>query len=147
MVPSRFFLLDRLPLTANGKVDRGALPKVDGRRPELATPYVEPATRMELELADIWRDLLHLDKVGVADNLFDLGAQSIHVVQAHSRLKSLVNAGLSIVTIFQYPTIGSLAKYLTSSGESLLSENIQTRAERQRAVRAQQLTRRKSNNV
>lgn len=148
MVPSRFFLLDRLPLTANGKVDRGALPNVDGNRPEIATLYVEPATKMEHDLVEIWRDLLHLDKIGVADNLFDLGAQSIHVVQAHSRLKSSVNAEISIVAIFQYPTIGSLARYLTSSKESLLTENIRAKAERQRAVRArQQLIRGKSKNV
>lgn len=139
MVPSLIFLLDHFPLTANGKVDRGALPKLNGKRPEMATPYIEPQTKMEQELAGIWQELLHLDNVGVEDNLFDLGAQSIHVVQAHSRFTKLVDTELRIVTLFQYPTIRSLAKCLTSTQyESFSTGNIQAQANRQRAAQAQQ---------
>ena len=149
MVPSQFILLDRLPLTANGKVDRRALPTINGDRPNLATPYIEPTTKMERELAEIWRELLHLDKVGVADNLFDLGARSIHMVQAHSRLQLLVNSDLRIVTMFQYPTIGSLAKYLGSNIEEPRStEKVRAQAEMQRVAQARrQMARRKSTNV
>ncbi len=149
MVPSMFFMLDQLPLTANGKVDRRALPNVGGNRPELATPFVEPTTKMEQDLAEIWRELLHLHKVGVADNLFDLGAQSIHVVQAHSRLKTALNREFGIVTLFQYPTIGSLAMYLSSLGsEHGSTGKIQAQAERQRAAQARrQLARGNMTNV
>jgi pyochelin synthetase len=137
MIPSLFLLLDRLPLTPNGKVDRRALPQVNENRPELVTPYVEPATKMEQELAEIWRELLRVDRVGVADNLFDLGAQSIQVVQAHSKLKQMVDAELGIVTLFQYPTIRSLARYLTSAdNQSLSTGKIRAQADKQRAAQA-----------
>lgn len=149
MVPSNYVLLGQLPITANGKVDRQSLPKLIGVRPELSTAYVEPRSTMESELARIWRELLHLDRVGVTDNLFDLGAQSIHVVQAHARIAKLTERTLGIVNLFQYPTIGSLSQYLKSTIENHVPiGKIRAQAEMQRAAQAkQQIARMKRTNV
>lgn len=145
MVPSLFVLLASLPLTANNKVDRQALPKVNGTRPALTSPFVEPSTKLEEQLTEIWRELLHLDMVGTADNLFDLGAQSLHVVQAHSRLKTSIDREIGVVALFQYPTIRSLAKYLTSNSNAPdSSRRVQAQADRQRAAQARQRVARKT---
>jgi acyl carrier protein len=74
-------LLDALPLTPNGKVDRRALPPPDRSRAEPDSAYVAPRTPSEAVLADIWADVLHLERVGVHDDFFDLGGHSLMAVQ------------------------------------------------------------------
>lgn len=139
MVPTRFVMLDRLPLTANGKVDRRALPSITGVRPELGTRFVEPQTELERTLTGIWQELLQIDKVGVADNFFDLGAQSLHIVQAHRRLQSATNLNLKIVAFFQFPTITSLCTHLTSLvSETSSFSRVQSQAARQKEALARQ---------
>lgn len=108
MVPAVFLFLDALPLTTNGKVDRRALPSPDKSRPELKGQYVAPRTETEKTLAQIWSDVLEIDQVGVEDNLFELGGDSIRSITILSRAQQ---AGLrySLHQLFQHPTVAQLA--------------------------------------
>jgi len=111
MVPSAFVLLEVLPLTPNGKVDRRALPVPEGLRDELTVDYVAPQSEMERTIAAIWQEVLQVEKVGIHDNFFDLGGHSLLVIQVHSKLRDTLNRELSVVDIFQHPTISALANY------------------------------------
>ena len=113
MVPSVFMLLKVMPLTPNGKVDRPALPAPDSLRPSLATTYEAPRSEMERSIATIWQEVLHLEKVGVNDNFFDLGGHSLLMVQVHNKLRESVNWNLSIIEMFQNPTIKTLVQYVS----------------------------------
>ena len=113
MIPSTFVMLKALPLTPNGKVNRKALPEPDGHRPELEVTYEPPRTEVEQTIANIWQQMLHLEKVGIHDNFFDLGGHSLLLVQIHAKLREMLNTNVSIVNLFEYPTINSLAKHLT----------------------------------
>jgi amino acid adenylation domain-containing protein/non-ribosomal peptide synthase protein (TIGR01720 family) len=108
MVPSAFVLLDALPLTANGKVDRRVLPAPDTTRPELVGTYVAPRTSVEELLAGIWADVLGLEKVGIHDNFFELGGDSILSIQIVARANQ---AGLRLTPkqLFGHQTIAELA--------------------------------------
>src|SRR5262249_4303705 len=77
MVPAHLIFLEALPLSPNGKIDRKALPAPDRRRPELGQAYRAPGTELERFLADLWRDILHLDRVGIHDQFFELGGDSL----------------------------------------------------------------------
>ncbi|WP_219536840.1 non-ribosomal peptide synthase/polyketide synthase [Nonomuraea guangzhouensis] len=110
MVPAAFVELAAFPLTPNGKLDRAALPAPDATRPEL--DYRQPSGPVEGELAGIWAELLGLDRVGVADNFFDLGGDSIVSIQAVARARA---RGLHFTPaqLFEHQTIASLAPLVT----------------------------------
>jgi amino acid adenylation domain-containing protein len=109
MIPTTVVFLDSLPQTPNGKVDRKALPAPDRSRPELRAVYHAPRTRTEKEIAAIWKTALDVDRVGIDDNFFDLGGHSLLMTRVHARLRSAVAANLSLVELFQYPTVRALA--------------------------------------
>jgi amino acid adenylation domain-containing protein len=113
MIPSAFVLLDVLPLTPNGKVDRPALPMPNTARPELEGAYVAPRSEVERTIATLWQEVLHLAKVGIHDNFFDIGGHSLLMVRVYSKLREALNKGLSMIDLFRYPTVSSLAKYLS----------------------------------
>ncbi|HEY9850992.1 MAG TPA: amino acid adenylation domain-containing protein [Leptolyngbyaceae cyanobacterium] len=113
MIPSSFVFLNALPLTPNEKVDPLALPVPDTFNIELETTYVAPQTEIEKAIATVWQQVLNLEKVGVDDNFFDLGGHSLLMAQAHSKLQELVGKAVSMIEMFKYPTISSLAKYLS----------------------------------
>jgi amino acid adenylation domain-containing protein len=113
MIPAAFVTLDTLPLTPNGKVDRRALPTPQGLRPELKTVYVAPQTEAERSIVDTWKQVLQVKKVGMNDNFFDLGGHSLLMVQVHNRLREIFEQDLSIMELFQYPTVRSMAEFLT----------------------------------
>jgi amino acid adenylation domain-containing protein len=117
MVPSAFVILNTLPLTPNGKVNRRALPQPEGLRPDMEVDYVMPRTEAEQIIATVWREVLQVDRVGTHDNFFDLGGNSLQLIQVHSKLQSLFKRDLSLVELFKYPTVSGLAGYL-SQGES-----------------------------
>jgi acyl carrier protein len=130
MVPSAFVVLESLPLTPNGKIDRQALPEPDRRRVESAATYSAPASDLERVIAETWGEILGLERVGTADNFFDLGANSLLMVQAHAALRDRLQRPLSLVDLFHYPTVGSLAAALTSStAEPVALVDSQTRAQ------------------
>ncbi len=133
MIPVAFLFLDKLPLTPNGKVDRGALPAPDGIRPELSEAYVAPRTEVEQTIAAIWQELLGIDKVGSHDNFFDLGGHSLLMVQANSELRIAFERDISTIDMFKYPTVNSLAEYLTKDQDDPGSlQQSKTRAETRR---------------
>ncbi|AOX02683.1 non-ribosomal peptide synthetase [Moorena producens PAL-8-15-08-1] len=114
MVPSAFVTLDSLPLTPNGKVDRKSLPAPDGfftRENE----YVAPRTTIELELTQIWSEVLNLTSVGVQDNFFELGGHSLNAVSLMSKIQQQFQINLPLATLFKSPTIEQLASLLGSS--------------------------------
>jgi len=145
MMPSAFVLLKSLPLTANGKIDRRSLPVPDCLRPELAAAYVAPQTEIERAIATIWQEMLHLDRVGIHDNFFDLGGHSLLIVQLYSKLQGVFNRTISITDIFKYPTINSLAKYLNQDRnlQPAFDEQSQDRADLRRQLIKQQMQSRK----
>ncbi len=132
MVPKAFVMLDALPMTVNGKVDRRALPSPKALHPELAAAYVTPQTEVEQNIAAVWQEVLNLEKLGIHDNFFDLGAHSIHMGQVNGKLRDLFNKDLSIIEMFKYPTINSLAKYLSQEHQPTSYQKIYDRAQKQR---------------
>ncbi|MET0399319.1 MAG: non-ribosomal peptide synthase/polyketide synthase [Longimicrobiaceae bacterium] len=114
MVPGAFVVLDRLPLTANGKLDRRALPA-----PERAGGGREggaPATPTERAVAAIWEEVLGVSDVGVGDNVFDLGGHSLLLVQVHSRLQARFGGRVELIELFEHRTLGALAAHLDRRG-------------------------------
>jgi amino acid adenylation domain-containing protein len=135
MVPAAFVILEALPLTANGKVDAAALPAPDSLRPELEVTYAAPRSDLEHMIAVVWQEALKVDKVGIHDNFFELGGHSLLLVQVHSRLRETYSQ-LSLVDMFKYPTISSLAVYLSpNQAEQPAFDEIQDRARKQRDAR------------
>lgn len=112
MVPSIFVILDAFPLSPNGKIDFQALPDPSPRRPLSRTGFVAPRTELERLMATIWQEVLQIDQVGLHDNFFDLGGDSIVSIQVVSRLNQY---GLSISPqhMFQHQTIAELAEIAT----------------------------------
>ncbi len=109
MVPSAFVTLDQFPLTANGKLDRRALPAPEQSRPDLDRRYVPPQTSIQTTLAQIWAEVLRLERVGIHDNFFELGGDSILSIQIMARAKR-EGIQLSPNQLFQHPTIAELAE-------------------------------------
>ncbi|HEX2645530.1 MAG TPA: phosphopantetheine-binding protein, partial [Thermoanaerobaculia bacterium] len=116
MVPAGFVLLDRLPVTPNAKVDRRALarlaPGPDGLDAALEGTFVEPEGDLEGRIAAVWREVLGLERVGVRHNFFDLGGHSLLLVRLHARLQETLGRELSLVDLFNYPSIRALADHL-----------------------------------
>jgi acyl carrier protein len=124
MIPSVFVPLAALPLTSNDKVDRRALPDPNHGQQPPQTTYVAPETDVEHTIAMIWRELLNVDTVGVNDNFFDLGGHSLLIVKAHVLLKEAFDKEISVVDLFQNPTISSLAKFLSRDQAEASSLNL-----------------------
>ena len=108
MVPSAFVMLDNLPLTPNGKVDRRVLPVPDRARPELEEDFVAPCTPTEEMLAEIWSDLLNVERVGIHDNFFDLGGHSLLSIQVIDRLEKKLGVRINPKELV-YQSLGQLA--------------------------------------
>ncbi|MHC5767665.1 MAG: amino acid adenylation domain-containing protein [Nostoc sp.] len=113
MVPGVFIFLDTLPLLPNGKVNRRALPLPEDLRPALTTTYQVPQSEMEQQIAKLWQEVLHLERVGIHDNFFDLGGHSLLMIQVNHKLQVNLQRNISVVEMFQNPTIYSLAQYLS----------------------------------
>jgi acyl carrier protein len=112
-------------------------------RPKLKNDYVAPTTETEQLLASILQGMLGIDKVGMHDNFFELGGDSLLLIQLHNRLQKLEYASLALDALFQFPTVGTLAQYLSQQGqekqeETLLGEELRDRSQRQRAALARQ---------
>jgi len=115
MLPGAWVLLEALPLTPNGKLDRAALPAPEAQS---AREYVAPRSATEVLLAGIWAQLLGVERVGIHDNFFELGGHSLLLVQLHSRLQQHFGEKASLADLFQYGTLGELARHLDRRQES-----------------------------
>ena len=109
MIPSAFLLLDALPLMANGKIDRRALPAPNQSRPELEQSYQAPRTPVEQAVAEIWAEVLKVKEIGVHDNFFDLGGHSLLATQVISRVRGGFQVNMPLRTLFEMPTIAELS--------------------------------------
>ena len=112
MIPSSFVFLDVFPSAPNGKIDRKALPDPGNCRPALDTPYAAARTSIEERVAHIWADVLALDQVGVYDNFFDLGGNSVLAAQVVSRVLTTLEVELPIRSFFEEPTVAGVAKII-----------------------------------
>jgi amino acid adenylation domain-containing protein len=130
MIPNAWVVLATLPLTPNGKIDRQRLPL-----PELADSlrYVAPRTPTEEVLTQVWAEVLKLDQVGVEEDFFALGGTSLSVMRVPASIKRRLGRDLSVVDLFKYPTIRSLATYLDGRGQPALDRaKVQAVAARRR---------------
>jgi malonyl CoA-acyl carrier protein transacylase len=114
MIPATFVMLTALPLSPNGKIDRRALPAPANVTTERSAGYVMPRNQVEQKLAAIWQELLQTDRIGIHDNFFELGGHSLLLARAQTRLQEEFNREISVVELFQYPTISALAAALSS---------------------------------
>jgi amino acid adenylation domain-containing protein len=124
MVPSAFVSLEALPLTANGKVDRRSLPLPSALRPDLAKAYIAPRTPLERSFAEIWQEVLGVDQVGVHDDFFSLGGDSMRSVRVVAFAKER-GIELTLQDLFRHRTVAELAGAVGSAGgamDSLLTE-------------------------
>ncbi|MBE7384649.1 MAG: amino acid adenylation domain-containing protein [Leptolyngbya sp. SIO1E4] len=113
MVPSAFVVLEKLPLTPNGKVDRKVLQAPDMARSEAMGTFVAPLTDVEVVLADVWAQVLRLEKIGIHDNFFELGGDSILSIQIISRVNQ-AGLQLTLQQMFEHQTIAELAAVATT---------------------------------
>ena len=118
MVPSAFVVLESLPVTANGKVDRLALPAPEPIKLEWAGGYVAPHTSIEEVLVKIWAEVLGIKRVGIRDNFFELGGHSLLATQLVSRVRDAFGVELPLRRVFEAPTIGELSKIVENLKES-----------------------------
>src|SRR3989454_629428 len=112
MLPTYFIRLDRLPLTSNGKVDRLALPALAHENIQPAHEVVGPRTETEKALAAMWRELLVVESIGINDDFFDLGGQSLVAIKALSRIRDTFGVDLPLRNLFERPTITGLAEVI-----------------------------------
>ncbi len=112
MLPSAFVFLEAIPLTANGKIDRRALPIPSDLRPELENAYVAPRTPSEEILAGLWSEVLGVQQVGVHDNFFDLGGHSLLATRLASRIRETFEVEIPLRAVFEAPTVAAQAEKL-----------------------------------
>jgi amino acid adenylation domain-containing protein len=137
MIPAVFMLLPSLPLTPSGKTDRRALPKPGRERPKLENQYIATGTETEKKLAQVWCEVLQLDQVGIDDNFFDVGGNSIQLAQVHSRLQVLMDREFPIMDLFVHTTIRAAAAFFLKDTKTERGVSaIQDRAQRQREALA-----------
>jgi amino acid adenylation domain-containing protein len=110
MVPTAYVMLEKFPLTTNGKIDRKALPSPTGLRPELESAYVAPATEIERTIASIWQAVLRLEKIGIHDNFFEVGGYSLLAIRVISRIRKASQIDLPLQSFFESPTIAGLSQ-------------------------------------
>jgi amino acid adenylation domain-containing protein len=120
LIPSVFVLVETLPRTVTGKVDRRALPVPSAGRPELDTPFAPPRTAHEARLVEIWREVLGLDEVGIHDNFFELGGHSVLAARLFTQIQKRLGKELPLAAILHSPTVALLAPLIQEEGPSPL---------------------------
>jgi amino acid adenylation domain-containing protein len=117
MVPAAFVALPSLPLTPNGKVDRRALPEPGPEAFAADVPYVAPEGDLEERIAAVWKAVLKTEAVGASTNFFELGGHSLLLAEVQVRLQESVAPEVSIIELFQYPTVRALAEHLSNDAD------------------------------
>jgi len=121
MMPSAFMFLDSLPVT-NGKLDRTALPKPEGKRPELSQPYILHRSEIEQKLVQIWEEVLDIRPIGIHDNFFDLGGHSLAATRVVSQVIKKFQLEIPPQSLFQSPTVAEMAAVITEHQGKRLGE-------------------------
>jgi acyl carrier protein len=115
MIPTAFVVLERIPLTPNGKADRRALPAPDHSRPRLSDPYAAPRNSDEEVLTAIWVKVLGVEQAGIHDNFFELGGHSLLATQVISHIRAEFGIDLPLRRLFESPTVASLAALIAET--------------------------------
>jgi len=118
MVPSSFILLDAMPLTPNGKMDRRALEAMGGNSGAAENQGVMPQTELEGQIAQLWKKVLRVDKVGIHDNFFEVGGHSLLLLQLQQELQAVLGKRPPMVDLFHYPTIHAFAAHLSGGAKA-----------------------------
>jgi amino acid adenylation domain-containing protein len=134
MVPSSIGFRDSLPRTSSGKLDRKALPRLDAASRAASATYVAPRRPLEQQIAELWRDVLEVEPIGVHDNFFELGGHSFTATQIVARLQSMLGGSIPLSIVFQAPTIAQLADALGSITATETSETPLTVVDRARPL-------------
>ncbi len=113
MVPSKFVTIDEMPLSTSGKIDRKQLASIEPGGTASESEYVAPTGNIEKIVADVWRDVLGIDKVGIHDNFFELGGNSLKIIQLSEQLNKVMSQPADIITFFTYPSISSFVDNMT----------------------------------
>jgi acyl carrier protein len=125
MIPTAFVMLESMPLTPNGKVNRRGLPAPDLARPGLDQPYVAPRNEIETQLVNIWTQVLPVEQVGIYDDFFELGGHSLLATQTIARIQDRFQITLPLQVIFETPTIAALAvRLVQQESEHLADEDL-----------------------
>ncbi len=124
MLPSHFVMLQSIPLTTNGKIDRKALPDPANDRPELAQAYEAPLGDLEKYIASKWENLLEISRIGRQDKFFELGGNSIQAARFIGGLMTACEASIFITTIFDHPTVAGYATFFEKNYENLVPKLI-----------------------
>ncbi|MCY7855055.1 amino acid adenylation domain-containing protein, partial [Bacillus sonorensis] len=124
MVPSYFITVDEIPLTANGKLDRNALPQ-PGAVNEKSDSYQAPSTELEKTLCFMWEDVLGIRPIGVEDNFFDLGGHSLKGMMLIADIQSALKKKVPLKALFDCPTVSRLARYIESSEKQSIESEMQ----------------------
>jgi acyl-coenzyme A synthetase/AMP-(fatty) acid ligase/aryl carrier-like protein len=133
MVPQAYVVMDAFPQTPNGKVDRAALPAPSDDA-GAAEPAAAPQGELEQAVAAVWREVLSLDSVGVNDSFFEVGGHSLLLARLQEALRTALGRDVSIVDLFQYPTIGSFAAHLDAQSRPAEPEDAEKAAGRGRGA-------------
>jgi amino acid adenylation domain-containing protein len=123
LVPGVVVELERMPVSGSGKLDRKALPEGVGGREGAGEAFAPPRNAVELTIASVWQKALQIDSVGIDDNFFDLGGHSLLIIRVHSELRDGLKPDLSVIDLLKYPTVRSLAAYLTAGGSEPAPED------------------------
>ncbi|MCH6257187.1 amino acid adenylation domain-containing protein [Puniceicoccaceae bacterium K14] len=144
MIPAHFEYLNSIPLTSNGKVDRKSLP-APTLQMKPGRLGLKPRNDAEEVVSSIWKHALDLEEVGVEDNFFDMGGNSLLIVEIQSKLETEFGKSIAVAEVFNRPTVAELAKYFSSTGsESLKTEDIGGRADRRKVFAGRERTKRKN---
>jgi acyl carrier protein len=141
MVPSHFILLESFPLSANGKLDRTALPAPSGLSDGVAVKFIPPTDELEIRIAEVWKEILKIDRIGVNHNFFDLGGHSLLLIEVAEILSKSLGRTISVIELFQYPTIASLTARLEGLAQEPVRSASQQDAQR-KAIAERNLRRR-----
>jgi acyl carrier protein len=148
MVPAAFVRLDEMPRTPNGKVDRASLQRSAAEAMRARPGYVAPHTPIERTIARVWQDVLGVADVGRGDNFFDLGGHSLLVARVHARLREELKVELSMIDLFQFPTIAALAAHIAGGFTAPVSFTaVGDRVERQKQALRRQATHQRQGGV
>jgi natural product biosynthesis luciferase-like monooxygenase protein/amino acid adenylation domain-containing protein/FkbM family methyltransferase len=138
MVPSHFVALERMPRTPGGKTDRAALARAGAPLPAAGEAgYTAPRNALERTIAEVWRGVLGVERVGIRDNFFELGGTSVGLAAVHQALSERLDRPVAVVELFRHSTVAALAEHLSADAVEAAPAHAgaQDRAERQRRAR------------
>lgn len=122
MIPMQFIALDQMPLTANGKINKQALPMPETIRPQTAIGYVAPRSDIEQILADIWSEVLNIEKIGVFDKFLEVGGSSLAAIRIIARANEMFELDLPLNLAFNKPTIAAFSEYVRETIMQMLEK-------------------------